>query len=267
VCQPGYGLNLTTCSLCPKGTFQPGGNTGCQLCPDSTFYSPVDGAPTSAYTSTGVTLYTGSYSADACVPAQSQLSPEAGQAFFSPTAAIQGVVANATMANLTACMATCPAGTFCMTQFDSTTSSCKTANLSLANSTDATDQLVYKLPPATLSSASSVKDSAVKAKMISSGYYAHGTLPANGTAARTAWNSVGSALGADARTFVTSAAWDLGSSKADCKKKCDNSNVCFGFIFTSSPLGCQYRGGVDALTTRSFFVIPASIADFSSYRW
>ena len=77
----------------------------------------------------------------------------------------------------------------------------------------------------------------------------------------------------DARTFVTgAAAWDTPSAadnkgkRAECAKKCDASNVCWGFLFDAAAGKCLFRGGVDALRTRSFFALPAAAAGTDSYQ-
>jgi hypothetical protein len=143
-------------------------------------------------------------------------------------------------------------------------------------------QLLYKLPPSAMGSASSVQvpqpgpdgsvpaaavtvegaDPAVdgpgvSAKTIASGFYAICSVPA---ADANVWPTVGTNLGPDARTFVKgAAAWDTASgSKAECQRKCDQSNTCWGFFFNATSSQCLYRGGVDAMATRSFFVMPAS---------
>lgn len=262
VCVAGYGkaTGSDVCTLCPYGTYQPGGLTTCQACPQTAFYTPVDGNGTTVV-SDGTTLYPGSFGPEACVPKQSQLSPEAGQAYFNPEAAdIQALLTATPNTNLDTCMATCAANSCCMTQFDGTTSTCKTVTLTPA-AADATSgwQLVYKLPPSTMGSASSIK-----AKMISSGYYAHcGVTDVN----RDAWKTAGSNLGVDARTFVTGGAvWSSNTDLATCKKACDNSNVCWGFLFKAGENACLFRGGVDALSTRSFFTLPSSMA-LDQFKW
>ena len=267
MCIAGYGKptnSSSTCSLCPYGTFQPGGLDSCQSCPASSFYPPVDGAG-DVISSDGTTLNTGAYGEEACVPKQSQMSPEAGQAYFTPATSV--TLTNATAANLAACLASCPANKCCLAQFDG--SNCQSATLAPAAATATGPQLAYKLPPSTLGSASSVHHKA-KGKMISSGYYAHCDIA---SADLDSWFTVGSNLTADARTFATGAAvWDTTvTSKADCKKKCDNSNVCFGFVSTtvSGAVRCAYRGGVDALGSRAFFVLPVGgpSMDIDSLGW
>ena len=264
VCIAGYGkaANSDVCTLCPAGTYQPGGLTTCQACPDSAFYTPVDGNGTT-WVSNGTTLYPGSYSVEACVPKQSQLSPEAGQAYFSPEATdMLNLLTSSTQTSLADCMAQCSAAdACCMSQFDATAGTCKTINLS-PSASDATSgwQVVYKLPPSTLGSASSYK---MKAKMMSSGYYAHCSIP---TVQQTTWTTAGSNLGADARTFVQGGpAWQSNTDRASCKKACDNSNVCWGFLFNPADNSCLFRGGVDSLTTRSFFTLPTVALD--QFKW
>lgn len=259
VCLAGYGIQAgsTQCTLCPYGTYQPGGSTTCQACPQTSFYSPVDGNGTT-WISDGTTTYPGSFGEETCVPKQSQLSPEAGQAYFSPSVA-SSLLSTASQPSLDACLSSCPANSCCMAQYDAAGEACGTVTLTPAAS-DANSgmQLVYKLPPSTLGSASSV----TKAKMMSSGYYAHCTIPATDSAT---WQDAGSALSSDARTFVQgSPTWTTASS-AECKKACDNSNVCFGFLFDAAAGKCMYRGGVDSLKTRSFFVLPDT--ELAQFKW
>lgn len=42
--------------------------------------------------------------------------------------------------------------------------------------------------------------------------------------------------------------------------------MCWGFIWDASSNACLYRGGVDALATRSFFVLPSTV-DLDSLSW
>jgi len=193
VCVAGYGkaAGSDVCTLCPYGTYQPGGLTECQACPQTPFYSPVDGNGTT-YVSSGTTTYPGSFGIEACVPQQSQLSPEAGQAYFSPDASsLQSLLTSSTQNSLGDCVATCPAGSCCMAQYDVTGKTCKTISLDPQASDASTNmQVVYKLPPSTLGSASSVKQ-ATRAKMISSGYYAHCSIPSSDVAK---WQTAGSDL-------------------------------------------------------------------------
>jgi len=258
------------CSLCPYGTYQPGGLSTCQACPQTPFYTPVDGNG-ATYVSNGTTPYQGSFGAESCVPLQSQLSPEAGQAYFSPEAlsseAMQSLVSNSTAQDLAGCVAACPANSCCMAQYDTGSKACKTISLAPAAS-DAVGakQVVYKLPPSTLGSASSVKPADdTKAKMMSSGYYAHCSIA---TASEAVWEAAGSNLGNDARTFVQGGpVWLTNTNRAACKKACDNSNVCWGFVFDPSQGGrCTFRGGVDALSTRSFFALPSD-RPLAEFKW
>lgn len=165
--------------------------------------------------------------------------------------------------SLGACLAACGAESYCFAQWDATASTCKTVTLATA-SPDATAgvQIQYKLPPITLIAASSVdrqfgQQSGAKAKMLASGYYAYCSVP-DSTAA--VWASAGSNMTRDARTFARgTAAWDSSTDRgASCRRKCDNSNVCWGFLYDASTSACLYRGGVDALATRSFFVLPGT---------
>ena len=263
---PGYGKTTPTatiCSPCPYGSFQPGGLAQCQSCPQANFYTPVDGAGTT-WTSNGTSLFDGAIGAEACVPWQSQLSPEAGQAYFSPdNAPVLNLTKVYSAASLDVCFTACPSNMCCMAQWDATRNTCRVAELSPiafnANTTTGM-QLLYKLPPSALGSASSIKTDPtehqqVSAKTIASGYYATCSIPASTAAV---WQTAGSNLGADARTFSTAVAlWDTTSgSRAKCQARCDQSNVCWGIIYDAATKACLYRGGVDALTTRSFFVLP-----------
>lgn len=271
VCIAGFGkatLNATQCTPCPYGSWQPGGLAQCQSCVQAPFYTPVDGAggASTTWTSNSTTLFNGAYGPEACVPWQSQLSPEAGQAYFSAdNTAMLSLLTNSTANSLGACFWTCPNNTCCFAQYDVTSRICRIATLAPAafeaNVTTGL-QLLYKLPPSALGSASSVtrdpnspEAPTVSAKTIASGYYATCTVPA--TTAAT-WQTAGSNLGADARTFATVAAlWDTTSgSKTECQRRCDQSNTCWGFIYNVTTRACLYRGGVDALATRSFFVLP-----------
>jgi hypothetical protein len=239
----------------------------------------------------GTTLFPGASSPDACVPVKSQLSPEAGQAFFVPGSALDAAASSASTSSLDTCMASCAAATCCLSQFDASNPSsftCKTITLTPgASSSGSSSQLVYKLPPATLTSASSVKcprdkpnckaAGSVKANMMSSGYYAHCDIAAGST---TAWQGLGTPLGADARTFAAAPVWDaagipssasdaaaVAAAKLACKRKCDNGNVCLGFVWSPTQ-GCLYRGGVDALKSRAFFVLPSSSTlDVAALNW
>lgn len=267
MCLAGFGIqgNGTTCTPCAYGTFQAGGGTTCSACPATTFYAPVDGAGP-AFTTTGVTLYTGSNGQDACVPKQSQLSQEAGQAYFAPGAAVEPLFTTAAAADLATCLAQCSAssGQACMAQYDVVAKACKTLALPLAAS-DATNgtQLLYKLPPSVLGSASSIT---VGAKTLSSGFYAHTDVTLNAAT----WESAGTNLGTDARTFVKGAAqWATGVTRDVCSKACDASNVCWGFLYNPAGTGsCLYRGGVDALATRAVFTVPdAAAASLAALKW
>jgi hypothetical protein len=202
------------------------------------------------------------------------MSPEAGQAFFTATTSttISRIIKPAGN-TLDLCIAACAAtaNLNCMVQFNLTAAEgtrCVVSTLTPATSDapvgSGPAQFVYKLPPAGLVAASSVPNSApssVAGKMMSSGHYAHGTIAGAGL---TEWLTVGTGLTADARTFSSTAPSMVGLVK-DCKKTCDNSNVCIGFIAMPAPdanapansATCYFRGGVDALGTRAFFAIPA----------
>lgn len=224
-----------------------------------------------SWTSLSTTTFRGAWGVESCLPIHSQLSPEAGQAYFAPDSAMQALLISSSAASLDGCLAQCDPGYLCLAQWDATTQSCKTVSLAPA-AADATSgmQLVYKLPPSTLGSASSIQrtkqQKRVSAKTMSSGYYAFGSIPDSDTAA---WQTAGFNLGADARTFAAgaTAAWDSSSNGGtSCRTKCGESNVCWGFIYDASNGVCLYRGGVDANATRSFFVIPTAV-DLGALHW
>ena len=144
-------------------------------------------------------------------------------------------------------------------------------------------KLKYKLPPSTLTAASSVQstgdtstlttdaaivapDSAVpgadddaprvQAKTTASGFYARLAISANKLPA---WQKAGVPLDPGrAQTFKWGAPpeWDQGKSEAECQRKCDDSVVCWGFLYDTATQACMYKGGEDSLNTRAFFVMP-----------
>jgi hypothetical protein len=266
VCSAGYGIKAgeTLCTLCPYGTFQPGTGVTCQLCPKSKFYTPVDGLGFT-YESDGTTTYPGAFGEEACVPKYSQLSPEAGQAYLAP-AAVSSLLTSTSATDLTTCIASCTATKLCLAQYDVATTTCSKTALTPVASDAAGTHLVYKLPPSTLGSASSVTEpeaGKVAGKMMSSGYYAHGDI-----AGVAAWNTAGSHLDATARTFSTVQVDAPAAGVRDCKKLCDNSNVCWGFVWNASAKTCNFRGGVDALKTRAFFGLPTDASvELKTYKW
>lgn len=268
MCLAGYGKVTptdATCAICDWGSFQPGGQTTCQQCPTTAFYAPVDGVG-GTWVSNGTSVFKGAFGSEACVPVHSQLSPEAGQAYFSEESPLRSLLTVTQQQTLTTCLSSCPAGGCCLAQFEGSSGTCRKAVLTpAAASATSGKQLMYKLPPSTLTAASSVdaaqkqqkkKSQVVSAKMMSSGFYAICDIPA---AAAATWQvGAGFNLGPDARTFAKSAAWDTTStSRAACQQICDASNVCWGFIYDVATKACLYRGGVDALSTRSFFVLPS----------
>jgi hypothetical protein len=258
VCVAGYGLaapSYTLCTLCDYGTYQPGGLTQCQACPNTLFYAPIAGGGP-AWTSQGTTLFKGAMGVEACVPVQSQLSPEAGQAYFSPASAMQLVLRNSTATTLAACLAACGSEGCCLAQWEAAAQTCQTVSLRVSSAGAGGYQLQYKLPPSTLVAASSVDKT--NAKMMASGYYAYCTVAEGNLAA---WETAGVTLTTDARTFSSDPlpVWDLSlDGGASCRRNCDNSNVCWGFIYNSDTEICLYKGGVDALNYRSFFVLPGT---------
>jgi hypothetical protein len=143
-------------------------------------------------------------------------------------------------------------------QWNARTSVCSYAALPYDPAGTTGMKLKYKLPPSSMGAASSLKN-ATRAKMIASGFYARCAIPAD-AAARAAWLQAGVALAVDhAQNYKWGAAgvWDTGVSELDCQRKCDESVVCWGFFFNADAGACLYRGGEDALATRSFFVMPS----------
>jgi hypothetical protein len=45
-------------------------------------------------------------------------------------------------------------------------------------------------------------------------------------------------------------------SEAGCQRKCDDSIVCWGFLYDTATQACMYKGGEDSLNTRAFFIMP-----------
>jgi hypothetical protein len=94
---------------------------------------------------------------------QSQLSPEAGQAYFTPEFAKDGAIDTFFSSNadsLDECVSSCQAEPdhCCLVQFDAAAKTCQKVTLAAADVLDAGPQMFYKLPPSTMSAASSVKD-------------------------------------------------------------------------------------------------------------
>jgi hypothetical protein len=274
--------------MCPPGQYQPGGLLYCLPCPNATFYAPVDGAG-DQWSSVGLTTFLGAVGAESCIPKESQLSPEAGQAYFGKDPEVQALLTNSTKQTLGACLSSCPSDACCLAQYEVGNRMCRTATLPpVAADAAGYYRLLYKLPPSAMGSASSVKPDAapaggssgevVKGKMISSGIYARCNIPTSvvvdpyGNAnvePVNGWMKVGTALTADARTFSKDTdIWNIADygSEDDCKKKCDDSNVCWGFIFYAKYNYCWYKGGEDALKTRSFFVVPTGV-DIAAFNW
>jgi hypothetical protein len=160
VCVAGRGVVNGACELCDYGTYQPGFLRDCITCPSATFYAPVDGnGPT--FTSMGTTFEKGATSEEWCVPMQSQLSPEAGQAYFAPSFDISALLSTfynqSSVQSMDDCVWSCQEGKNCLAQYDEASQTCLKGQFSPAADTTTGAQLFYKLPPAALSSASSVK--------------------------------------------------------------------------------------------------------------
>jgi hypothetical protein len=90
VCIAGFGKatpNSAFCSMCSPGRYQSGGLTACIPCSNATFYPPVDGAG-EHWASPGLTTFPGAVGPEFCVTKETQLSPEAGQAYFNKVSKI-----------------------------------------------------------------------------------------------------------------------------------------------------------------------------------
>lgn len=231
VCVAGFGKSAgsdSACSICPRGSHQPGGLTECQACPNAPFYPPVDGAGP-VWVSNSTTLFQGACGAEACVPQHSQLSPEAGQAYFAEESPLQFLLTASPQPDLGACLGSCAADSCCLAQYNTARGVCKTATLaptSLASAVVSGHLLLYKLPPSTLGSASSINSKQkeqhevemVSSKTIASGYYATCSIPAGSVATWVA--GAGTNLGPDARTFSAgTAVWDAGTTVGACQAR------------------------------------------------
>jgi hypothetical protein len=223
-------------------------------------------------TSNSTTLFDNAVNAEACVPLQSQMAQEAGQAYFSPNnTAVLALTTNSSRPTLADCLSACNSTMSCLVQYTSTSQVCRIATFSPVayNAAASGVQLLYKLPASAMGSASSVElpqpgpdgsvpaaeGAAVSAKTIASGYYATSAVTANAAV----WLTAGHNLGTDAFNFTAGALWDTTSrNKTACQRKCDQSTLCWGFFFNATNNACLYRGGVDALATRSLFVMAAS---------
>ncbi len=106
------------------------------------------------------------------------------------------------------------------------------------------------------SAAPSDQATSVRAKMMASGFYARLAISDDKV---TSWLKAGVPLDPQrAQTFKWGAApeWDLNMTDEACGKKCDDSVICWGFLYDTVAQKCLYRGGEDALKSRSFFVMP-----------
>jgi hypothetical protein len=188
----------------------------------------------------------GAAGAESCVPQQSQLAPEAGQAFFAPGSPTQPLLRLSPQpTDLAGCLAACPANSCCWAQYNATNGSCAAAVLEPADAHTSVSGLLllHRLPAAAMAAASSAAARPrASAQTLASGAYAACAIPA---AAAGAWQAgAGTSLGADARTFATASVWDAATTRARCQAKCDESNVCFGVIWDATNQACLYRGGV-----------------------
>jgi len=144
---------------------------------------------------------------------------------------MQALLASVQQPDFGSCLATCAPDSCCLAQYNNASRVCKTATLAPAQ-TDAVvygHLLLYKLPPGTLGSASSIGQGAaqqqqqqapvVSGKMMSSGYYAVCSIPAGSSATWVA--GAGSKLGPDARTFSAAggAVWDNGTTLTGCQAR------------------------------------------------
>lgn len=271
VCAAGHGkpAGSQRCELCPLGTWQPGTLQECQPCETSSWYAPVDGAG-ATLVSAATTLMRGATRLDDCVAQQSQLAPEAGQAFVAASNTVMAsLMTTTTQPNLSACLAACPAGSCCMAQWDSATARCQTATLAPA-AADAMGgglQLLYKLPAsgqAIAALSAGRRGNRTRAAGLALGWWASCDVPA---AQASAWTTVGSALTPDARAFSPVTTWDTAAAgRAACKATCEDSNLCTMLLFDTSAGACSYRGGVDALGSRAFFSLPTG-ADLAALKW
>lgn len=212
--------------------------------------------------------------------------------------AVTGLLTSSSAGTLAACINSCPANACCWAQWEAATTTCRRATLTAVGADVPGPRLHTKLSPSAMSSAASANrtrrygDGGIaKANMLSSGIYSRCLIPA---AQKAAWLAVGSTLDpSDAQTFSrasVNASWETVATPEDCERKCDNSNVCWGFVLDNNEAvpsafniftgrweavgnprptngwRCLYRGGIDALRTRSFFVVPTGV-DLSQLNW
>lgn len=163
VCIAGRGRENSTapCTPCKYGFWQPGGLAQCLPCPPTTFYPPVDGLG-ETYTTQGNTFSEGATGVDQCVPMRSQLSPEAGQAYFTSEMAngklLKEMFTSSDISSLPACLDLCAPDSCCLAQYNVKARTCLLVTLAPAGPTDVGPQIFYKLPSSEMSAASSVKD-------------------------------------------------------------------------------------------------------------
>jgi hypothetical protein len=182
--------------------------------------------------SPGLTTFLGATGEESCVPKASQLSPEAGQAYFATEIPdVNSLLTSTSAGSLAACLGLCPAASSCLMQYHVQGSTCKYAALAPVAPDAPGYKLLYKLPPSGLIGASSVASTSnntsklVRAKMMSSGIYARVAIP---DATRSKWLLAGTNLDTSARTFTTAAQSTLLvlGTEATCQSVCGNSNVC-----------------------------------------
>lgn len=273
--------------MCAYGTFASGPNTGeCTACPVAKYYMPVSGLNVTI-SSLGWTTYPGAFGEEVCVSKTSQVSPDGGQAFLpnisNPAPFTLAGTSNDT---LDKCINACdpPNQRLCFAQWDTQTKKCAFATLApIASNNASVVHLVYKLLPSSVSAASSLQPGAASAapdaatdgppspkvavKSMPSGYYAHGHIVASDIAA---WSGLGSHLTESANTFSSSE--DLRTNVndvKDCKKICDNSAVCWGFVWTPSAGNqgtCNFRGAIDATNSVAFFDMPTAF-ELAPLKW
>lgn len=196
-------------------------------CPSTSFVAPVDGlGPT--WVSGGTTLALGAKGEEACVPRESQLSPDAGQAYINANL-LPKIAKAAAAPALADCIKACPPEQACLTQWNATAQQCYVVGLAFDTDGATGLKLAYKLPPSTLSSASSTRRNAtrartpaLRAKTLASGMYARAAIPAGDAQL---WLAAGVALDpTTAQKFVKGGGvYDEGKSEVDCQRKCDNS--------------------------------------------
>jgi hypothetical protein len=147
----------------------------------TTFSAPVDGRGP-AWTSPGTTFDQGSVGPEWCVPVQSQLSPEAGQAYFGPDLlGLTMLSVNPGITSLEQCFSFCPIDKCCFVQLNAASSQCSMASLPPAGASETGPRLYHKLPAAGLAAATSLRNTS---SSINQGAAAPGSVKASGGVAQ-----------------------------------------------------------------------------------